>query len=177
MAGFGRPVGLVLLGLGPVLVAAYAGAGHTAVRAAVREQVAGPSWEGGRIDDSGMTSLGLDTWQLTGLTALVTGVVALAVAVIGALLLRPRRGRTTLLVVSGFLILPYALGFLVALVNPVRILGSLRSADFVAGLPAWQPFTAVLLLAAGLVQAVGMSMTAAQGRRATKAATARDAEP
>ncbi|WP_043638533.1 hypothetical protein [Nonomuraea candida] len=170
-SGRGRPVELVLLALGPVLVAAYAGAGHLAVRAAVRAQIAGPSWEGGRIDASQMTSLGVDTWRLTWWTALLVGVVALAYAVIGALLRRGGRGRTLLLVVSGVLVAPYALGFLVALVNPVRLLAGLYdSPDFAGGLPGWQPYTAFLLAAAGLVQAVGLAMAAARGKRA--AATA-----
>lgn len=166
MAGRARPVGLVLLALGPVLVAAYAGAGYLAVRGAVRAQVADPGWPGGLIDASGMTSLGVDTWRLTWWIALFVGVVALAYAVMGALLRRRGRGRTSLLVISGVLILPYALGFLIALINPVRALAGLYdSPDFVAGLPPWQPATAYLLLAAGLVQAVGMSIAAAEGKR------------
>jgi hypothetical protein len=167
MAGSGRPAGIVLLALGPTLAAAYAGAGHLAIRAAVRAQTAGPEWEGGRIDGSGLTSLGVDTWRLTWWTAMVVGLAAVAYLVFGVLLLRERRGRTVILVVSGVLIVPYALGFGVALFNPVELLAGLYdSPDFLAGLPAWQPYTAWLLLAGGLAQAVGMVMAAAHGKRA-----------
>ncbi|TDD54251.1 hypothetical protein E1286_05915 [Nonomuraea terrae] len=163
----GRPAGLVLLALGPVLAAAYAGAGHVAVQAAVRAQISGPGWEGGRIDADGMTSLGLDAWRVTWWTALLVGVVALAYVVIGLLLRRHGRGRAFLLVLSGTLIVPYVLGFAVALVNPVKLLASLYDVpDFAAGLPAWHSATAFLLLAAGLAQAVGLPLAAAQGRRA-----------
>ncbi|MFC5830740.1 hypothetical protein [Nonomuraea insulae] len=165
MAGRARPVGLVLLALGPVLVAAYAGAGYLAVRRGVRAQVSDPGWPGGMIDASGMTTLGVDSWRLTWWTALFVGVVALAYAVMG-MLLRRGRGRTPLLVISGVLILPYSLGFLIALINPVRGLAALSdSPEFLSGLPPWQSALAYLLLAAGLVQAVGMSIATAQGKR------------
>ncbi|MEV0312685.1 hypothetical protein [Nonomuraea fuscirosea] len=166
-SGRGRLVGLVLLAMGPVLVAAYAGAGHAAVRAGVRAQVTGPEWQGGRIDAGGLTSLGVDAWRLTWWTAAFAGLMALAYLVIGALLRRGRRGRTPLLVIAGLLIAPYALSFLVALINPVALLARpYQSPDFAAGLPPWQPATAFLLLAAGLVQAVGLVLAAVAGRRA-----------
>ncbi|TYB67809.1 hypothetical protein FXF51_13645 [Nonomuraea sp. PA05] len=180
MAGSGRLAGLVLLALGPVLAAAYAGAGHVAVRAAVRAQLAGPGWQGGGVDESGLTSLGVDTWRLTWWTAAVVGLAAVAYLVFGVLLQRERRGRTLILVVSGVLIVPYALGFGVALFNPVVLLANLyESPDFLAGLPAWQPYTAWLLLAGGLAQAVGMVLAAAQGKRAAAAdmAPVEQAEP
>ncbi|MFG1695767.1 hypothetical protein [Nonomuraea sp. NPDC049309] len=167
MAGKGRPAGLVLLALGPVLAAAYAGAGYLGVRAAVRAQIADPGWEGGRIDASGMTTTGADAWGIIALTALVAGLVALAYLVIGLLLRRPRRGRTALLVVSGLLILPYALSFVIALLNPARALAALGDqAGFVAGLPDWQSYAAYLILIGGLAQAVGVVMAATDGRRA-----------
>ncbi|MEV4178860.1 hypothetical protein [Nonomuraea sp. NPDC049709] len=167
-SGRGRPVDVVLLALGPVLVAAYAVTGHLAVRTAVRAQIAGPEWEGGSIDSSGMTSLGIDTWRVTWWTALVVGLVAVAYTAIGTLLRRAGRGRTLLLVVSGVLIVPYALGVFVAMNNPVKLLAQLYdSPDFAAGLPPWQPYNFLLLLAAGLIQAVGLPMASAKGRRAT----------
>ncbi|MEV0616024.1 hypothetical protein AB0I81_22100 [Nonomuraea sp. NPDC050404] len=166
-SGRGWPVGLMLVALGPVLVAAYAGAGYLAIRTAARAQVAGPHWEGGMIDASGLTSLGVDTWRLTWWTALFTGLLALSYLVIAVLLRRRSRGRTPLLVVSGILILPYALGFFFALFNLVGVFANVyESPDFVGGLPWWQPYTAYLLLAAGLVQAVGLVIADAQGRRA-----------
>ncbi|WP_211370655.1 hypothetical protein, partial [Nonomuraea turkmeniaca] len=120
-----------------------------------------------------LTSLGVDAWRLVWWTALLVGVVAVAYAVIGVLLRRPRRGRTLLLVVSGFLIVPYALGFVVAFLNPVRLLAALYdAADFAAGVPSWQTATAFLILAAGLAQAAGLVLAAREGRRATAAATA-----
>lgn len=162
----GRVAGLVLLAMGPALVAAYAGAGHVAVRAGVRAQVTGPGWQGGRIDAAGMTSLGVDAWRLTWWTAAFAGLVALSYVVIGALLRRGRRGRTPLLVLSGLLIVPYALSFVVALVNPVALLARpYQSPDFAAGLPPWQPATAYLLLAAGLAQGAGLVLAAVEGRR------------
>ncbi|MET8869124.1 hypothetical protein ABZW11_39875 [Nonomuraea sp. NPDC004580] len=170
MARIGRPAGLVLLALGPVLAAAYAGAGHLGVRAAVRAQIADPKWEGGTIDDSGMTSTGTDAWQMILLTALLAGLVALAYLVIGLLLRRPRRGRTALLVVSGVLVLPYTLAFAVALINPARALAGLTGqSGFVAGLPGWQSYAAYLILLGGLAQSAGMVMAAADGRRAAAA--------
>ncbi|MER7367344.1 hypothetical protein [Nonomuraea wenchangensis] len=159
--GLGRRIGVALLVSGPVLVAAYALAGRTAVGRAAEAQARGPGWRGGRIDADGLTSLGVDAWRVVAVTALVVGVTALAYLVIGPLLGRGGRGRTFLLVLSGFLIVPYALGCVVAFVNPPRLLGGLyQAADFVAGLPAWQPATAFLLPAAGLAQAVGLALTA-----------------
>ncbi|TMR97013.1 hypothetical protein [Nonomuraea basaltis] len=93
--------------------------------------------------------------------------------VIGVLLRRRGRGRAFLLVLSGFLIVPYALGFLVAFVNPVSGLAGLYdAADFVAGIPSWQPATAFLLPAAGLAQGIGLAPASGKGERAA----ARDEE-
>ncbi|WP_188192828.1 hypothetical protein [Nonomuraea sp. SYSU D8015] len=150
-------VGLVLLALGPILAAAYAGVNRLAIQEGAKAQVNGPEWEGGRVGADGLTSLGAEAWQLVWWTALLVSVVALAYVAIGVLLRRPGRGRTFLLVLSGFLILPYALGFLIAFIDPVRLLAGLRDAgDFVDGLPPWQEATPFLLLTGGLVQAVGM---------------------
>ncbi|GAB2906973.1 hypothetical protein ACFMQL_27515 [Nonomuraea fastidiosa] len=177
MAGRGRPAGLVLLALGPVLAAAYAGAGYLGVRAAVRAQIADPEWEGGRIDASGMTTMGADAWRIILLTALFAGLVALAYLVIGLLLRRPGRGRTALLVVSGLLILPYTLAFAIALLNPARALAALTDqSGFVSGLPDWQSYAAYLILIGGVAQAVGMVMAATDGRRAAAAHKAREAQ-
>lgn len=169
--GRGRLAGLVLLALGPVLVTLYAGLGLLAVRGAAAAQIADPAWAGGRISAGGLTSLGVDAWRMTWWTALLVGVVALAYTVIGLLLRRPlHRGRAFLLVLSGFLIFPYALGFVVALVNPAKLLAGLYGASgFVSGLPSWQPAAAFLLLGAGAVQSVGLVVAAAQGRRASAA--------
>ncbi|MCK2220783.1 hypothetical protein MF672_044310 [Actinomadura sp. ATCC 31491] len=175
-AGRGRRAGVVLLAAGPALVGAYALAGWAAVGQAAEAQVRGPGWEGGRIGPDGLTSLGVDAWRVVALTALVVGVTALAYLAVGPLLgRRSARGRTFLLVLSGFLIVPYALGCVVAFVNAPRLLGRLyQASDFVAGLPGWQPATAFLLPAAGLVQAAGLALTA---RRPPRRAPAPSAEP
>lgn len=150
-----RLVGLLLLALGPVLVAAYTGTSYLAVRRGVRA----------RVDASGMTTLGVDGWRLTWWTALFVGVVALAYTVMG-MLLRRGRGGMSLLVIAGVLIIPYALGFFIALMNPVRGLAALSdSTEFLSALPPWQSVLAYLLLVAGLVQAVGMSIAYSEGKR------------
>ncbi|MEO3884973.1 hypothetical protein [Nonomuraea sp. B5E05] len=165
-----RPTDLVLLALGPVLAGAYAAVNHAAIREAVRAQIAGPEWEGGPLGPGEMTALGTDVWRLTWWIALFTGVVAVAYLVIGALLRRRGRGRTLLMVLSGVLMVPYALAFLVALMNPVHSLpGLYDSPDFAAGVPGWQAATPLIVLAAGLTQAVGMAMAASTGRRAARA--------
>ncbi|MGN9839516.1 hypothetical protein ACTMTI_15480 [Nonomuraea sp. H19] len=166
MARSGR-ISLVLLALGPALTAAYAAANRVAIEAATEAQINGPEWEGGGpVDADGMTALGVDTWQLIWWTALVVGVVAVAFAAIGVLLRRHRRGRALLLVLSGVLIVPYALGFLAAFLVPLHVFAGLYDApDFVAGIPSWQPATAFLLLAAGVAQAIGLSLAARSGRR------------
>ncbi|SEG84295.1 hypothetical protein SAMN05444920_105343 [Nonomuraea solani] len=175
MAGSGRAIGLVLLALGPVLAAAYAGAGLVAIRMAVRAQVAGPGWAGAPIAPGAMTALGADTWQVTWWTALLAGLVALAYVVIGVLLRRRARGRKALLVLSGVLIIPYALGFFVALLNPVKMMaGFYDKPDFAAGLPGWQSATPLILLAAALAQAVALAMVTAQSRRVTEPASSAD---
>ncbi|MEV0229013.1 hypothetical protein [Nonomuraea sp. NPDC050786] len=164
------PVALGLLALGPLLAAAYAGVNLVAIRAAVQAQVAGPEWAGGRLGPGGMTALGTDTWRLVSWTALLAGFLSVVYAVIGVLLRRRGRGRTFLLVLSGVLIVPYALAVLVALVNPVKMLPELYdSPDFAGGIPAWQAGTVAILVAAGLAQAVGLCMAAAEARRATTA--------
>ncbi|TDD19484.1 hypothetical protein [Nonomuraea diastatica] len=161
-----RPIDLVLLALGPVLAAAYAAANHAAIRVAVRAQVTGPEWEGGPVGAGEMTALGADTWRLTWWIALFVGVVAIAYVVIGVLLRRRGRGRTLLLVLSGVLIVPYALAFLVALINPVHLLAGLYdSPGFASGVPGWQAGTAFIVLAAGLAQTAGLAMAASAGRR------------
>ncbi|MEO3804137.1 hypothetical protein [Nonomuraea sp. B1E8] len=117
-----------------------------------------------------MTALGTDLWRLTWWIALFMGVVAVAYLVIGALLRRRGRGRTLLMVLSGVLIVPYALVFFVALTNPVRSLpGLYDSPDFAAGVPGWQAATPLIVLAAGLAQAVGMTMAGSARRRAARA--------
>ncbi|MEW9548714.1 hypothetical protein [Nonomuraea sp. NPDC050783] len=162
--GRGRRIGAALLALGPVLVAAYALAGRIAVGQAAEAQVRGPGWEGGRIGADGLTTLGVGAWHVVAGTALVVGATALAYLVIGWLLGRRRRGRTFLLVLSGFLIVPYALGCVVALIDPPRLLAGLTQVpDFVAGLPAWHPATAFLLPVAGLAQAAGLALAASRG--------------
>ena len=168
--GRGRPVGLVLVALGPVLVAAYAGVNRVAIQLAVKAQTRGPEWEGGRVDPDGMTSLGVDTWRTVWWTAAFVGAVALAFVIIGVLLRRGSRGRTLLLVLSGVLIVPYAAGIFIAFLNPVKALAGLYDApDFSDGIPGWQAATVLLLIAAGLSQAVGVSRAAAGGKRAAPA--------
>lgn len=160
-------VGLVLLALGPLLVAAYAAVNRAAIQAAAQAQVNGAQWEGGLVGADGLTSLGVDAWRVILGIALLVGVVAVAYVAIGVLLRRRTRGRTFLLVLSGFLILPYALGFLVALADPVRALAGLYDKpDFEDGIPSWQAATAFLLPAAGLAQAAGLVLA---GRRTSKA--------
>ncbi|GAA3208662.1 hypothetical protein [Nonomuraea helvata] len=119
------PVALGLLTLGPVLAAAYAGANLVAIRTAVKTQIAGPEWAGGRLGPDGMTALGTDAGRLVSWTALLAGVLGVVYAVIGVLLRRRGRGRTFLFVLSGVLIIPYALAVFVALLNPVRMLAGL----------------------------------------------------
>ncbi|MFC4007643.1 hypothetical protein ACFOY2_10435 [Nonomuraea purpurea] len=177
MAGNGRrwPIGLILLVLGPVLTAVYAGVNHVAIRMASKAQVTGPEWQGGRgrVGADGLTSMGVDAWRLTWWIAAFAGVLAVAFVVIGLLLRRRSRGRTVLLVLSGVLIVPYAFAFFVALYNPMRLLAGLYDqADFENGIPSWQSGTALLLLAAGLSQAIGLSMAAGEGKRARQAADA-----
>ncbi|SDI03379.1 hypothetical protein [Nonomuraea jiangxiensis] len=166
----GRPIGLVLLALGPLLVAAYAVVNHAAIRTAVRAQITAPGWEG-RVDADGMTAVGVDTWRLIWWLTLAVELLAVAFGVIGVLLRRSGRGRTFLLVLSGVLIVPYAAASLVAFVNPVRLLAELYNADgFVDGLPSWLSGTALILVAAGLAQAVGLASAAGASRRPPVAA-------
>ncbi|MGW4961930.1 hypothetical protein ACWEPL_32340 [Nonomuraea sp. NPDC004186] len=170
MAGKRRLIDFVLPALGPVLAAAYAGVNHVAIEAAVKAQIAGPEWAGGRLAADGMTGLGRDAWRLVLATAVVVGVLGVVYAVIGVLLRRGGRGRTPLLVLSGVLIVPYALAVLVALINPARALAGLYDTpDFAGGLPGWQSATVLVLVAAGLAQAAGVAMAAAEGRRAASA--------
>ncbi|MFF4614504.1 hypothetical protein [Nonomuraea jabiensis] len=163
-------IALVLLALGPILAAAYAVLNLVAIEAAVKAQITGPEWSGGRLLADGMTGLGRDSWRLVLATAVVVGVLGVVYAVIGVLLRRGGRGRTPLLVLSGVLIVPYALAVLSALVNPTRALAGLYDTpDFADGLPGWQSATVLILVAAGLAQAVGVATAAAQGRRAASA--------
>ncbi|MDX3108176.1 hypothetical protein ACIBO5_11165 [Nonomuraea angiospora] len=172
MAGKRWLVAVVLPALGPVLAAAYAGVNRVAVEAAVKAQITGPEWAGGRLAADGMTALGRQSWWLILATAVVVGVLGVVYVVIGVLLRRGGRGRTPLLVLSGVLIVPYALAVLVALLNPARALAGLYDTpDFADGLPGWQPATVLILVAAGLAQAVGVAMAAAHGRRAAESRT------
>ncbi|MEV4010197.1 hypothetical protein AB0J35_06845 [Nonomuraea angiospora] len=170
MAGKRWLTALVLPALGPVLAAAYAGVNRVAIEAAVKAQIAGPEWAGGRLAADGMTGLGRDSWRLVLATAVIVGFLGVVYIVIGVLLRRGGRGRTPLLVLSGVLIVPYALAVLVAVINPTRALAGLYDTpDFAAGLPAWQPATVLVLVAAGLAQAAGVATAAAEGRRAASA--------
>ncbi|RVX39440.1 hypothetical protein EDD27_1797 [Nonomuraea polychroma] len=79
---------------------------------------------------------------------------------------------------SGFLIVPYVLGFAAAFLNPVRLLAGLYdAADFAAGVPSWQPATAFLLLAAGLAQAAGLVLAAAEAGGRPRARLGRKTRP
>ncbi|GAA3555654.1 hypothetical protein GCM10022419_040100 [Nonomuraea rosea] len=177
-SGRGRPVGLVLLALGPVLVAAYAAVNRVAIQLAAAAQVKGPEWGGRRVGSDGLTSLGVDTWRAVWWSAAFLGAVAVAFVVIGAHLRRSSRGRTPLLVLSGVLIVPYAVVILLAYLNPVRLLGEFYDApDFSDGIPSWQGAAFLLLIAAGLAQAVGFSITAGEGKRRPPPAEARTRAP
>jgi hypothetical protein len=157
-------VSIVLLVSGPVLAAAYAAVNHAAIRTAAGAQRKGPEWAGGRVGADGLTSLGADVWWMVKGIALVVGLAAVGVAVVGLLLGRPGRARGFLLVLSGVLIVPYALGFAAALYNPVSAMAQFYdSPDFSGGIPSWQRSTALILLAGGLAQAVGAVRTAARG--------------
>ncbi|MFI7124176.1 hypothetical protein ACIBQ1_00690 [Nonomuraea sp. NPDC050153] len=170
MAGKRWLIAVVLLALGPVLAAAYAVVNLVAIRTAVKAQITGPEWGGGRLAADGMTALGRDYWSLVLIVAVVVGVLGVMYAVMGALLRRGGRGRTPLLVVSGVLIVPYALAVLFMLTVPAKAAAGLYdSPDFADGIPAWQPATVLVLVAAGLAQAVGMVLAAVEGRRAAAA--------
>ncbi|KAB8192838.1 hypothetical protein FH608_025630 [Nonomuraea phyllanthi] len=170
MTGSRRPITLYLLALGPVLAAAYAGANLVAIKAAVRAQVASPEWEGALPGPDEMTALGTDVWRVVLMTALLAGALAVAYAVIGLLLRRGSRKRTFLFVLSGVLMVPYALAVFVALLNPVAGLAALYDTPgFTAGLPGWQGGTVVLLVVAALSQAIGLSAATGEGRRALAA--------
>ncbi|MEU1720902.1 hypothetical protein ACNF49_42615 [Actinomadura sp. ATCC 39365] len=145
---------LILLLSGPVLAAAYAAVNYAALRTASGARGDAPA---GRITSDGLSSLGSDLWWIVRGVALVAGVAAVGIAVVGLLLRRAARGRGALLVSSGVLILPYALGLAVAVYNPVpRLAGFYDHPAFADALPPWQSFSALLLLAAALAQAVGL---------------------
>ncbi|MFC4119486.1 hypothetical protein [Nonomuraea zeae] len=172
-SGRGRLVSLVLLVLGPFLVAAYVAVNRVAIRLAAAAQVKGPEWEGGRVGSDGLTSLGVDTWRAVWWSAAFMGVVAVAFVVIGVLLRRGGRGRTPLLVLSGVLLVPYAGVILFAYFNPVRLLSGLYDTpDFSDGIPSWQWATFLILLAAGVAQAIGLGLSAGEGRRRSAPAAA-----
>ncbi|MFI6923711.1 hypothetical protein ACIBIZ_27505 [Nonomuraea spiralis] len=155
-----RPGSLALLLSGPVLVAAYAAVNHAAISTASRAA-------GGRITSGGLTALGADLWWVVKGVALVAGLAAAGLAVVGVLLRRRGRGRSPLLVLSGVLVVPYALGVAVALYNPVpRLAAFYRSPAFADALPPWQAGSALLLLAAALAQVVGAVRTAARAHGA-----------
>nr|SBO94559.1 hypothetical protein BN4615_P4075 [Nonomuraea gerenzanensis] len=157
------------------MVAAYAGAGRVAIEAGVRAQIGDPATWTGLVHPSGLTTLGVDTWRLTWWTALVVGLVSVLYTVFGVLLRRGSRGRALILVMSGVLIVPYALGFGVALFNPPVMMGNFYdSPEFLSGLPGWQPYTAWLLLAGGLCQAVGLVRAATRRRRDAAAVSGPD---
>ncbi|MFI9590780.1 hypothetical protein [Nonomuraea sp. NPDC052265] len=157
----GRTGTLVLLLSGPVLVAVYAAVNYAALRVASRSR-------GDAITSGGLSSLGSEFWWIALGIALVAGVAAVGVAVAGLLLRRATRGRIALLVVSGVLILPYALGLFVAIANPMRGLAALYDEEaFVDAVPPWQLGSCLLLLVAALAQAVGMVRANSEARTAS----------
>ncbi|TDE47480.1 hypothetical protein E1295_22770 [Nonomuraea mesophila] len=165
-----RSTDLVLLALGPLLAPVYAAVNYAAIKAGVRAEVTGPEWEGDPPAAGEMTALGTDLWRLTVWIALFMGLVAVVYLVMGVLLRRRSRGRTVIMVLSGVLIVPYSLVFFVALANPVLALAGLYDTpDFSAGVPGWQAATPLIVLVAGLAQAVGMAMASSAGRRAARA--------
>ncbi|MFI7461609.1 hypothetical protein [Nonomuraea sp. NPDC049646] len=154
---------VVLLLSGPVLTAAYAALNYAALRTASGAQGAGPA---DRIVSGGLTSLGSDLWWIVRGVALVAGVATAGIAVVGLLLRRAARGRGVLLVSSGVLILPYALGLAAAVYNPVpRLAGFYDHPAFADALPPYQYVSALLLLVAALAQAVGMVRAHTAARR------------
>ncbi|MFI7690955.1 hypothetical protein ACIBQ6_17930 [Nonomuraea sp. NPDC049655] len=145
---------LILLLSGPVLAAAYAAVNYAALRTASGARGPDPA---DPMTSGGLTSLGSDLWWIVRGIALVAGVAAAGIAVVGLLLRRAARGRGALLVLSGVLILPYTLGLAAAVYNPVpRLAGFYDHQTFADALPPYQWFSALLLLAAALAQAVGM---------------------
>ncbi|MFF0861711.1 hypothetical protein ACFYUV_08150 [Nonomuraea sp. NPDC003560] len=150
----GRTGTLILLLSGPVLAAAYAAVNYAALRTASEARGPDPA---DPMTSGGLTSLGSDLWWIVRGIALVAGVAAAGIAVVGLLLRRAARGRGALLVLSGVLILPYTLGLAAAVYNPVpRLAGFYDHQTFADALPPYQWFSALLLLAAALAQAVGM---------------------
>ncbi|MEV3980119.1 hypothetical protein [Nonomuraea sp. NPDC049758] len=150
----GRTGTLILLLSGPVLAAAYAAVNYAALRTASGARGPDPA---DPMTSGGLTSLGSDLWWIVRGIALVAGVAAVGIAVVGLLLGRAARGRGALLVLSGVLILPYALGLAAAVYNPVpRLPGFYDYPAFADALPPYQWFSALLLVAAALAQAVGM---------------------
>ncbi|MGW4405793.1 hypothetical protein ACWEJ6_17325 [Nonomuraea sp. NPDC004702] len=150
----GRTGTLILLLSGPVLAAAYAAVNYAALRTASAARGPDPA---DPMTSGGLTSLGSDLWWIVRGIALVAGVAAAGIAVVGLLLRRAARGRGALLVLSGVLILPYTLGLAAAVYNPVpRLAGFYDHQTFADALPPYQWFSALLLLAAALAQAVGM---------------------
>ncbi|MER6508008.1 hypothetical protein ABT158_14410 [Nonomuraea sp. NPDC001636] len=150
----GRTGTLILLLSGPVLAAAYAAVNYAALRTASGTRGPDPA---DPMTSGGLTSLGSDLWWIVRGIALVAGVAAAGIAVVGLLLRRAARGRGALLVVSGVLILPYVLGLAAAVYNPVpRLPGFYDHQAFAGALPPYQYFSALLLLVAALAQAVGM---------------------
>ncbi|MGW2220788.1 hypothetical protein ACWCSD_37870 [Nonomuraea sp. NPDC001684] len=151
----GRTGTLILLLSGPVLAAAYAAVNYAALRTASGARGPDPA---DPMTSGGLTSLGSDLWWIVRGIALVAGVAAAGIAVVGLLLLRrAAQGRGALLVLSGVLILPYALGLAAAVYNPVPgLAGFYDHQAFADALPPYQWFSALLLLAAALAQAIGM---------------------
>ncbi|MFI7442757.1 hypothetical protein [Nonomuraea indica] len=101
-----------------------------------------------------------NAWMWTWWVALAAGLVGVALFVIGALLLRLRgRGRTGVLTAAWVIAVPYPPIIFLALLNPVRA-GIFDAPDYEAGLPRWQSATSFLLMAAALVQAMGLTWLA-----------------
>jgi len=107
-----------------------------------------------------MTYVAENAWQWTWWITLRTSLLGVALVVIGALLLRLRgRARTVLLAVAWILAAPYLLILFLGWLNPVRA-GIIDAPDHDAGLPWWQPATILILMAAALAQAVGLTWSA-----------------
>ncbi|MDR8407986.1 hypothetical protein MTP10_04480 [Nonomuraea sp. 3-1Str] len=152
--------GLVLLTMGTALVPVYAALNYVAIQMGDEALRRGPEWEGGVPLNDAMSPVAAYAWMWTCWVALGAGLVGVALIVIGALLLRLRgRGRTGLLTAAWVIAVPYLPILFLALLNPVRA-GIFDLPDYEAGLPWWQSATHYLLMAAALVQAMGLTWLA-----------------